>query len=50
MENKYITVAYKLYVMQDGQKTLVEEATVEHLQSRLHILEKGEEIPIDVVA
>ena len=29
MENKYITVAYKLYVMQDGQKTLVEEATVE---------------------
>ena len=30
MENKYITVAYKLYVMQDGQKTLVEEATVEH--------------------
>ena len=27
MENKYITVAYKLYVMQDGQKTLVEEAT-----------------------
>lgn len=30
MENKYITVAYKLYVMQDGQKELVEEATVEH--------------------
>ena len=30
MENKYITVAYKLYVMQDGQKTLVEEATAEH--------------------
>ena len=30
MENKYITVAYKLYVMQDGQKTLVEEAPVEH--------------------
>ncbi|MDE5677957.1 MAG: FKBP-type peptidyl-prolyl cis-trans isomerase [Phocaeicola sp.] len=30
MENKYITVAYKLYVMQDGKKTLVEEATVEH--------------------
>ena len=29
MENKYITVAYKLYVMQDGQKTLVEEATAE---------------------
>ena len=26
MENKYITVAYKLYVMQDGQKTLVEES------------------------
>ena len=30
MENKYITVAYKLYVMQDGKKELVEEATVEH--------------------
>ena len=30
MENKYITVAYKLYVMQDGKKTMVEEATVEH--------------------
>ena len=30
MENKYITVAYKLYVMQNGQKELVEEATVEH--------------------
>lgn len=30
MENKYITVAYKLYVMQDGNKELVEEATVEH--------------------
>ena len=30
MENKYITVAYKLYVMQDGQKTLVEEAPEEH--------------------
>lgn len=30
MENKYITVAYKLYVMQDGQKTMVEEATAEH--------------------
>jgi len=27
MENKYIAVAYKLYVMQDGKKTLVEEAT-----------------------
>ena len=30
MENKYITVAYKLYVMQDGQQTMVEEATVKH--------------------
>ncbi|MCD7926933.1 MAG: FKBP-type peptidyl-prolyl cis-trans isomerase [Bacteroides sp.] len=30
MEKKYITVAYKLYVMQDGKKTMVEEATVEH--------------------
>ncbi|MGL4518949.1 MAG: FKBP-type peptidyl-prolyl cis-trans isomerase [Phocaeicola sp.] len=30
MENKYITVAYKLYVMQDGQETMVEEAPVQH--------------------
>lgn len=29
MENKFITVAYKLYVKQDGKKTLVEEATAE---------------------
>ena len=30
MENKYITVAYKLYVMEEGKPELVEEATVEH--------------------
>ena len=30
MENKYITVAYKLYVMEAGKPELVEEATVEH--------------------
>ena len=30
MENKYITVAYKLYAMQSGNAELVEEATVEH--------------------
>ncbi len=30
MENKYITVAYRLYVMQDGQKTMVEEAPAAH--------------------
>lgn len=30
MENKYITVAYKLYVMQDGKETMVEEAPVQH--------------------
>ena len=30
MENKYITVAYKLYAEQGGQPELVEEATVEH--------------------
>ena len=30
MENKYITVAYKLYVEQDGKQEMVEEATVEH--------------------
>lgn len=30
MDNKYITVAYKLYVEQDGKPVLVEEATAEH--------------------
>lgn len=30
MENKYITVAYKLYVTQNGRQELVEEAPVEH--------------------
>ena len=30
MENKYITVAYKLYVERDGKQEMVEEATVEH--------------------
>ena len=29
-ENKYITVAYKLYTIEDGDKDLVEEATAEH--------------------
>lgn len=28
--NKYITVAYKLYAMEDGEKDFVEEATAEH--------------------
>jgi FKBP-type peptidyl-prolyl cis-trans isomerase SlyD len=30
MENKYITVAYKLYGIKEGQSELVEEATAEH--------------------
>ena len=30
MENKYITVAYRLYAIADGKKELLEEATVEH--------------------
>lgn len=30
MENKYITVAYKLYAMTDGEKVLLEEAPAEH--------------------
>ena len=30
MENKYITVAYKLYVERDGKQEMVEEATAEH--------------------
>lgn len=29
-ENKYITVAYKLYTTEDGEKELVEEAKAEH--------------------
>lgn len=29
-ENKYITVAYKLYTTEDGERDLVEEATAEH--------------------
>ena len=30
MENKYITVAYKLYALKEGKSEMVEEATVEH--------------------
>lgn len=30
MENKYITVAYKLYAMIEGEKELIEEAPAEH--------------------
>ena len=30
MENKYITVAYKLYSIEDGEREFTEEATVEH--------------------
>ena len=30
VENKYITVAYKLYTMEDGEKELFEEAKAEH--------------------
>ena len=29
-ENKYITVAYKLYTMEDGEKELFEAETAEH--------------------
>lgn len=29
-ENKYITVAYKLYSIEDGEKDFIEEATAEH--------------------
>ena len=29
-ENKYITVAYKLYTIEDGEKDFTEEATTEH--------------------
>ena len=30
MENKYITVAYKLYVTENGKQEMIEEATAEH--------------------
>ena len=30
MENKYITVAYKLYAITDGKKEMLEEAPAEH--------------------
>ena len=30
MENKYITVAYKLYAIKEGKSEMVEEATAEH--------------------
>ena len=30
VENKYITVAYKLYTIEDGEKDFVEEANAEH--------------------
>lgn len=30
VENKYITVAYKLYTMEDGEKELFEETNTEH--------------------
>jgi len=30
MENKYITVAYKLYSIEDGERDFVEEAPAEH--------------------
>lgn len=30
MENKYVTVAYKLYAITEGKKELLEEAPVEH--------------------
>ena len=30
MENKYITVAYKLYAVTDGEKELREEAPASH--------------------
>lgn len=30
VENKYITVAYKLHTIEDGEKEFIEEATAEH--------------------
>ena len=30
MENQYITVAYRLYAITNGEKELIEEAPIEH--------------------
>ena len=30
MENKYITVTYRLYAIADGNKEMIEEAPAEH--------------------
>ncbi|MDR0938296.1 MAG: FKBP-type peptidyl-prolyl cis-trans isomerase [Mediterranea sp.] len=63
-ENKYITVAYKLYTMEDGEKVLFEEAkaetpfqfisglgtTLEDFENKVSPLGVGEKFSFDIAA
>ncbi len=63
-DNKYITVAYELYTQEDGQKELMEQATVEHpfqfisgiggtldaFEKQLKGLEKGEKFEFTILS
>lgn len=62
--NKYIIVAYKLYTIEDGEREMVEEATVEHpfqfisglgftldtFENQIAGLEKGEKFDFTISA
>ena len=37
VENKYITLAYKLYTIENGEKEFTEEAPAEHPVSYTHL-------------
>lgn len=64
IENKYITVAYKLYSIEDGERDFEEEATTEHpfmfisdlgltlepFEARLKGLQKGEKFDFTIPA
>ena len=59
VENKYITVAYKLYTVEDGEKELFEETNAEHpfqfisglgttlesFENQITALSKGDKLP-----
>lgn len=64
VENKYITVAYKLYTMEDGEKELFEEAESEHpfqfisglgtmledFENQVAVLSKGDKFAFTIAA
>lgn len=64
VENKYITVAYKLYTMEDGEKELFEEAEAEHpfqfisglgtmledFENQVAVLSKGDKFAFTIAA